>query len=287
MRSRDASDTPLAPTTAWPTARRALPRTAPTRPAPTTPTPSRPGRRPPSAVLTRSPRSGTSSRRIQSSGPACARASRARSACVSRRRAASRASRCDTRGETGPGVECTVNDATSSRRCSGPCSRPSDCVRSCGTTTRVRKTRPPRSRSARSVTVKPLRRHEKRSSRRARRGDTTKCCPASRPDRPSSSRPRGSGVPRSGSTSHRAASASSRVPTGRSTLVLSVPSVLTPYPATLTSTRHQSGPRQNGPCRSRTAWTRPGGIVCERVSSRPWRRRMPSGEMADRKPNSP
>ena len=58
-----------------------------------------------------------------------------------------------------------------------------------------------------------------------------------------------------------------------------------PYPATLTSMVHQSRQRHSNGWRSRMACTRPGGTVCARVVSRPWCSRMPSGDVATRKPN--
>ena len=81
---------------------------------------------------------GAPTARIHCSGVADARAVRARAACSSRSAAATPASRWSTRGATGPGVECRTNDASPSRRWSGPCSSPRDWVRSCGTTSTLR-----------------------------------------------------------------------------------------------------------------------------------------------------
>ena len=120
------------------------------------------------------------------------------------------------------------------------------------------------------MTANPLRRHAKGASQRARRGVVANPSSSSRPTRPAVKTSTGRGVPGSGSTSARVCSTSSQVPTG-SSVARACPSVEAerPYPATFTVTRYQPLGRHSGGCTMLSAWTRPGGTVCDLVSSRP------------------
>ena len=82
------------------------------------------------------------------------------------------------------------------------------------------------------------------------------------------------------------ASTSARLPTGNS--VEASPEDSSPaYPATVTWTRNHPADRHSHGEVMRNACTRPGGTVCARVSSRPRRRRSPSGDSATRKSYAP
>ena len=146
--------------------------------------------------VTSGPASRRGAHRTAASGRASAGApARARAPPPLRHRGAGgdARSRCSTRGRTGPGVECTTNDATPSRRCSGPCASASDCVRSCGTTTTLphQPARPHERRGPSRVT--PWRRQPTGSTPAGPRGAVGEALVASPvPDSAASSSARGS-----------------------------------------------------------------------------------------------
>ena len=74
----------------------------------------------------------------------------------------------------GPWTVCSCTLASRSRRSSGPCRRPTLCMRGSGTTTSCRQIAPLRSSTAPGAVRKPLRRHENQRSTAARGGDVVK-----------------------------------------------------------------------------------------------------------------
>ncbi len=116
---------------------------------------------------------------------------RARAACSSSSSRAAATSRCAATGCTGPGVECTVTLASPRARCSGPCRTPSDCVRSCGTSTNSLVNRPERIIRAPSPARTPRCFHCNGSTIRARTRRRSEAVLAARAGDSSRHRPRG------------------------------------------------------------------------------------------------